>query len=314
MTASSPADQLAATRDGRFAIRLSLAVGFVMLIGKCGAWWLTGSSAILSDAMESVIHVLAVGFAAFSFYLSVRPPDEQFLFGYERIAFLSAGFEGGLIVIAALAIIVTAADKWLSGLELSHLGSGTLVVVGASVINLALGWYLVRLGRRTKSIIIEANGHHVLTDSWTSFGVVIGLCLVLLTGWKPFDPICAIVSALNILWSGGRLLRRSVTGLLDYADPALGHELRARLDAACSQMGVQYHGVRFRHTGNRILVNVHLLFPYQTPLGEAHAAATKIEDSIREVSAVPVEIETHLESLEDHGSPGHPGHYTGLPK
>lgn len=285
-----------------------------MLIGKCAAWWFTGSSAILSDAMESVIHVLAVGFAAFSFYLSARPPDEQFLFGYERIAFLSAGFEGGLIVIAALAIIVTAVEKWIAGLQLANLGSGTIVVVAASLINLALGWYLVRLGRRTKSIIIEANGHHVLTDSWTSFGVVLGLCLVLLTGWKPFDPICAIVSALNILWSGGNLMRRSVTGLLDYADPAVGRELRARLDEVCMTMGVQYHGVRFRHTGNRILVNVHLLFPYRTPLGEAHAVATRIEDAIREVSEVPVEMETHLESIEDHGAPSHPGHYTGLPK
>jgi cation diffusion facilitator family transporter len=295
-------------------MRLSFSVGVLMLAGKGAAWWFTGSSAILSDALESVIHVFAVAFAAFSFWVSSRPPDQQFTFGYERIAFLSAGFEGGLIAIAGLLIIVSAVHLWLSGLALRHLGPGTLVVVAASFINLALGSYLVRLGRRTKSIIIEANGRHVLTDSWTSFGVVAGLCLVLLTGWKPFDPICAILSALNILWSGGNLLRRSVSGLLDYADPTVGRALRQRLDEVFSRLGVQYHGVRFRDTGNRVLVNVHLLFPYRTPLGEAHKAATRIEAEIREAIGVPVEIETHLESIEDHGSPEHPGHYAGRPK
>ncbi len=290
-----------------------MAAGFLMLVGKTGAWWLTGSAAILSDASESVIHVFAVTFAAFSFHLSHRPPDARYLFGYERVSFLSAGFEGGLIVLAALGIIFTAVRKWMDGLVLENLGLGTLLVVAASVINLALGWYLVNEGRRTQSIILEANGRHVLTDSWTSFGVVVGLCLVLITGWLPFDPICAILSALNILWSGGHLIWRSATGLLDYADPEVGRSLRGQLDVICSELGIQYHGVRFRHTGARVLVNVHLLFPASTTIGEAHRAATELEERLKAASGQPLEVDTHLESIEDHADEKHPGHYTGLP-
>ena len=118
-----------------------------------------------------------------------------------------------------------------------------------------------------RSIILEANGKHVLTDSWTSFGVVAGLCLVLLTGWKPFDPLFAIAVALNILWSGAKLLGRSVGGLMDYTDPGVGQTLQQRLDRLCQELGVQYHGVRFRSTGYKIQVELHVLFPFNTPLG-----------------------------------------------
>ncbi len=294
-------------------MRLSLAVGLLMLIGKSGAWWITGSAAILADASESVIHVIAVAFATFSFYLSSRPPDDKFLFGYEKIAFFSAGFEGAMIITAAVFIIAESIHKWIAGLELAHLGLGTAVVVAASLANLALGWHLVRTGRRTNSLILEANGKHVLTDSWTSFGVVVGLCLVLATGWMPFDPICAIATALNILWSGAGLIRRSVSGLLDYADPAVGHTLRRRLDEVCGNLGVPYHGVRFRHSGRQVLLQVHLLFPYSTPVGEAHKLATLVEDRLRETCEDLVQVETHLESIEDHGETHRMEHYTGRP-
>ena len=224
MDASREAGGLAAqrereVRDMRFAMRLSLAFGVLMLVGKVGAYLLTGSAAILSDAAESVIHVVAVAFAAFSLRLSTRPADERFRYGYERITFFSAGFEGAMIILAAIFIIAAAVQKWLAGLQLQNLGMGALFVLAASLINAGLGWYLVRTGRRTHSLILEANGKHVLTDSWTSFGVVGGLALVLLTGWKPFDPLCAIAVAINILWSGGHLVWRSATGLMDYADP-----------------------------------------------------------------------------------------------
>ena len=213
-------------RDQRFAMRLSLAFGVVMMVGKLAAYVLTGSAAIFSDAAESVIHVVAVSFAAFSLWLSSRPANHKFPYGYERITFFSAGFEGAMIVLAAIAIIYAAIHKWLAGLRLENLGMGTLFVLAAAVINAGLGWYLVRTGRRTHSLILEADGKHVLTDSWTSFGVVGGLCLVLLTGWKPFDPLCAIAVALNIVWSGGHLIWRSATGLLDYSDPEVGRKLR----------------------------------------------------------------------------------------
>jgi len=300
-------------RDQRLAIRVSLAVGVVMMVGKLAAYMLTGSAAIFSDAAESVIHVVAVAFAAFSLRLSSRPANHKFPYGYERITFFSAGFEGAMIVLAAIAIVYAAIHKWLAGLRLENLGMGTLFVLAAAVINAGLGWYLVRTGRRTHSLILEADGKHVLTDSWTSFGVVGGLGLVLLTGWKPFDPLCAIAVALNIVWSGGHLIWRSATGLLDYSDPEVGRKLRQRLDELCAELGVQYHGVRFRTTGNRLLVEVHLLFSQGTPVGEAHRIATQVEERLPEGLDIPAEVITHLESLEDHASVHHAEHYTGRP-
>jgi cation diffusion facilitator family transporter len=187
-------------------MRLSLGVGAVLVTAKLAAYAFTGSAAILSDAAESLIHEVAVGFAAFSLWLSRKPADDRFRYGYERINYFSAGFEGALIALAAVYILWAAIDKWRAGLELENLGWGTAAVLAAAMTNLALGLYLVRTGRRTRSLIVEANGKHVLTDAWTSFGVVGGLVLVLVTGWKPFDPLCAIAVALNILVSGGRLV------------------------------------------------------------------------------------------------------------
>lgn len=302
-----------AGRQMRSAMALSLAVGFLMLAGKTSAWWLTGSAAILSDAAESVIHMAGVGFAAFSLWLSGRPANDKFPFGYERVAFFSAGFEGALIMLAAVAIIWAAARKWLAGLTLENLGAGTLLVAGAALVNLALGLYLIRVGRRTHSLILEANGKHVLTDCWTSLGVVGGLALVMLTGWKPFDPLCAFGVALNILWTGGRLAWRSVSGLMDYSDPSVQREVEAQLERIARPLEVRYHGVRIRHTGYRLIVHVHLLFPYQTPLGEAHRLATEIEQTLRDLLGAPVEVVTHLEAVEDHAEVHREKHFPGEP-
>ena len=287
-------------RQNRAAMRLSLAVGVLMLIGKVTAYVLTGSAAILSDAAESVIHVAAVAFAAFSLSLSVKPADQRFRYGYERIAFFSAGFEGAMIAIAAIVIIWTAVDKWLHGLTLDRLGLGTLVVALAGALNAALGVYLIRSGRRSNSIILEANGRHVLTDSWTSAGVVGGLILVMWTGWQPFDPIVAILVALNILWSGGQLITRSVVGLMDFSDPAIASELEPRLRDVARDLGITYHNVRFRHTGHRVIVEMHLLFPYDMPVGEAHRRATVMEERLPGVLPYDTEVITHLEAHEDH--------------
>jgi len=281
-------------------MRWSLVVGIAMLIGKCVAYAMTGSAAILSDAAESVIHVAAVAFAAFALNLSTRPANQRFRYGYERIAFFSAGVEGALIVLAAIFIFTTAVQKWLAGLELESLGTGTLIVLGAALLNLALGGYLVYVGRRTRSLILEANGKHVLTDSWTSFGVVGGLCLVLATGWKPFDPIVAILVALNIVWSGGHLVRRSVAGLMDYSDPRVARVLEVHVDAVCRDLGIEYHHLRFRDSGQRVLVDLHVLVPTSMSVGEAHGLATALEERLPGRVPFDVEVVTHIEALEDH--------------
>jgi cation diffusion facilitator family transporter len=287
---------------GERAMSLSVAVGVLMLAGKTLAWWITSSAAILSDAVESVVHVIAVAFAAFSLRLSHKPANARFLYGYERVAFFSAGFEGSMIALAAGVIIVEAINRWRAGLELANLGTGTALVAAASAVNLLLGVYLVRTGRRSGSLILEANGKHVLTDSWTSFGVVAGLLLVIWTGWKPFDPLLAIAVALNILWSGARLVWTSAMGLMDYADPAMGERIRSQLDKMCAEYGIQYHDLRYRSTGARLLIEVHLLFPYDTHLGRAHAIATDVESRLPTALGTPGEVITHLEAIEDHDS------------
>lgn len=281
-------------------MRLSFAVGLLMLAGKCLAWWITSSAAILSDALESVVHVVAVGFAAFSMWLSMRPANRRFHYGYERITFFSAGFEGAMIIFAAIAIIAAAVQKWLSGLAIEQLGLGTLLVAGAGALNGGLGWYLVRTGHRTGSLILIANGKHVLTDCWTSAGVVLGLLLVRWTGWVPFDPICAIIMAANILWSGGDLVWRSARGLLDYADPEIEAKLRTELDAAAVRESISWHRLKFRETGGRLLAEVHILFPAGVTVRTAHQVATRIERRLEESFEGRFEVLTHLEPWDDH--------------
>lgn len=300
-------------RDARFAMRLSLIFGLAMLVGKTTAFFMTHSAAIFSDAAESVIHVIAVGFATFSLLLSAKPASHQFLYGYERITFFSAGFEGAMIVVASIVILFESIRRWNAGLRLEHLGTGVLLILAAGILNAGLGYYLLRIGRRTNSLILEANGKHVLTDSWTSFGVVGGLGLVLLTHWNPFDPLVAMAVAANILWSGGRLVWHSAVGLLDYSDPETGRNIRDKLDAICSELTIQYHGVRFRTTGYRQIIEVHLLFPRLTSVSEAHRLATILEERLPGELGIPAEVITHLESLEDHADVHHEQHYTGKP-
>ena len=301
-------------RDAHFAMRLSLIVGLAMLIGKTTIYLMTHSAAIFSDAAESVVHVIAVGFAWFSLRLSAKSASPQFLYGYERITFFSAGFEGAMIVVAAIAILYESIRKWMTGLQLEHLRTGTAMILLAGICNAALGYYLLRVGRRTNSLILEADGKHVLTDSWTSFGVVGGLGLVLLTRWKPLDPLVAIAVAGNILWSGGHLVWHSAVGLMDYSDPKAGRKIREKLDSICSELAIQYHGVRFRTTGYRQIIEVHLLFPHLTSVSEAHRLATILEERLPVELGTPAEVTTHLESLDDHADVHHEPHYTGKPE
>ena len=284
----------------KFAIRISLAVGFLMLAGKGYAYLITGSAAILSDFAESIVHVVAVSFAAFSLWLSMRPADESHPYGHEKVGFFSAGTEGAMIIIAAVYIIFAAIDKWLHGLQLENLGEGTIFTAAATLINGVLGAYLVWQGKKYRSLILTANGKHVLTDSWTSLGVIVGLILVMLTGWRPFDPILAIIVALNILWSGGKLIRQSIGGLMDERDPKIEQILRRALNEETKRRGLDYHQFRSRNTGNSIWVDVHLLFPKDTTIESAHWLATEIEGAIKAQMSVPIIFTTHLEPIELH--------------
>ena len=293
-----------ARRSQLFAIRLSLAVGLLMLGGKWLAYLMTDSAAILSDAAESVVHIAAVAFATFSLWLSHQPPDASHPYGHGKITYFSAGIEGVLILGAAAFIIVDAAGKLLAPIALRNLGSGTLIIAAASVVNLALGWYLVQRGRKHHSLILVANGKHVLTDSWTSFGVVGGLALTLWTGWFPFDPLIAVAVAVNIIWSGLKLIRESVAGLMDEGDPELEAMISAALDREVGSRSLRYHKLRYRKSGQALWIEFHLLFPSPTLLLTAHRTATEVERALAAQLPLPAEITTHLESVEDHAD-GH---------
>lgn len=287
----------------RRAMRWSLSIGMAMFVGKGLAYLLTGSAAILSDAAESVVHIVAVAFAAYSLWLSHQPPDRNHLYGHEKIEFFSAGFEGAMIIVAAVFIIYESIHKWISGLEIQQIELGTLVVALATVTNGVLGWYLVRTGRREGSLVLVANGKHVLTDSLTSLGVIIALGLVWATGWNPFDPLLAIGIALHILWSGIQLVHQSFRGLMDEGDPETDRLLRGVLDSWARATGGQYHNLRHRSGGNVVWIEVHLLLPGQLDLVSAHTSATALEDDIeRELHGRPVVVTTHLEPLEQHES------------
>lgn len=290
----------------QFAIRLSLFIGVMMLVGKWYAYLITGSTAILSDAAESVVHIIAVAFAAYSMWLSYQPADESHPYGHDKVSFFSAGVEGGLIIIAALFIIYESVMKLATGIVLQNLDDGTVIIFAASVVNLGLGGFLVWRGKKSNSLILIANGKHVLTDSWTSFGVVAGLLLTLWTGWLPFDPLVAIVVAVNILWEGGKLVRQSVGGLMDEASPELEKKIHEVLQKETSARGLHYHELRYRDSGISVWMEFHLLFPKGTVIEKAHAITTEIESALSNALEQKTHIITHLEPIEDHDKL-HPG-------
>jgi len=285
-------------------MNLSLGTGFFMLAVKMYALWATGSAAILSDAAESVVHVVAVLFAAWSLRVSRRRSDQSHPFGYDRITFFSAGFEGAMIILAALYILYEATRKFVAGPTLQEIGLGTGIEALVVVINGSLGLTLIYFGKRKKSLIVEANGRHVLTDSVTSLGVLIGLLLCLF-GQNPwfsslyFDPIFAALAALNILKEGVSLVFRSYSGLMDKVETEVERELEGLLQEACRQRGIEMHQLRVRNSGERYWFQFHLLFPDDVLLADAHRKATEIENILDEAWPGAVTT-THLETRGDH--------------
>lgn len=286
--------------DMNFAMRVSFAIGIVILFIKLYAYFITGSTAVLSDAAESIIHIFAVGFATYSMWLSMKPADSNHLYGHDKVSFLSAGFEGGLILLASIYIIYESIKKILYGMELESLDAGVFFVVLAVIINSILSVYLIKKGKQYKSIILEADGKHILTDCYTSIGAIIALVLVKLTGISLFDPVIAILTALNILWTGFRLIKKSIGGLMDQTDPELHNKIRDIIKAETERKGVSYHYLRHRSSGHKIFIEFHLLFSHDLTLRKAHDIASEIESRIKEALESDVEIFTHLEPQKQH--------------
>ena len=289
-----------AAAEKKFAMTLSVAAGLLLLALKAFAWAWTGSTAILSDLGESAAHLVAVTFAAYSLWLTLRPADANHLYGHAKVSFFSAGFEGAMIIAAAFYILYEAVRAAIQGPSLSHIPVGLALTAVAAVLNGVLGWHLVRIGKKRGSIILEANGHHVLTDCWTSLGVLIALGLVMLTGWPYWDPLFAAAAALNILVSGVGLLRRSVSGLMDAADPAVHREIEKIVTTETNRHGITHHNLRHRNIGDAYLVELHLAFPSNILLRDAHRIATEIEESLEKNIHPAAHVTTHLECEGDH--------------
>ncbi len=276
---------------------LSVAAAVATMALKALAWRLTGSVGFLSDALESVVNLVAALVAILALRWATSPPDEEHLFGHEKAEYFSAGFEGGLILLAAGSIAWAAIGRLFNPESLDYVAAGALLSGLASVVNLGVGVFLIRSGRRERSIILEADGRHLMTDVWTSVAVIAGVLLVAATGLSWLDPVIALVVAANIVLMGISLLRRAGAGLMDRALPATEQE--ALLDALepYRRSGALLHSIQTRQAGRRSFVSLHLLVPGEWTVRRGHDLSERLEEDVRR--ALPGSaVMTHIEPLE----------------
>ena len=281
---------------------ISVAAAIATIALKTVAWWLTGSVGLLSDALESLVNLAAALLALSMLRLAASPPDADHPYGFSKAEYFSAGIEGALIVLAAAGIVGTAVPRLITPRPLDMALAGLALTVLASAINFAVAMALLRAGREHESITLEADGHHLLTDVWTSAGVIVGVALVFLTGWLWLDPLIAIAVAVHILWTGFGLVRRSVRGLLDPAISAEDQrELTKLFNEYSRRYGVTFHALRTRQAGARRFVSFHMLVPDEWTVAQAHRLSEEIESRMR--SMVPnLGVLVHIEPISDPAS------------
>jgi len=270
-------DQLTSRKKAAY---LSLAVGIGMFITKMTAYFITGSVAIFSDAAESVVHVAATGMALFSIILSSKPADDSHLYGHGNIEYFSAGVEGLLIVIAAAYIIYEAILSLIKGPVLASLSTGVIFISAAGIVNLVLGYYLVRIGKKTNSITLIADGKHVLTDAVTSIGVLIGIILVLITNFVQLDPILAIIVAINIVFTGYKLIRESIGGLMLETNPVVLKRISDKLISMKKDCWIDLHELRYWKSGDTTFMDFHLILPYYFTIEQSHKEEKRIDEEL----------------------------------
>ena len=280
---------------------LSIAAAVLTLALKTAAYLITGSVGLLSDAVESVVNLIAGFMALAMLKVAALPADEDHAYGHGKAEYFSSGLEGGLILVAAVSIGVAAVHRLVSPRPLAALGVGIAVSVVAAFVNLAVAFLLLRAGRRYNSITLEANAHHLLTDVWTSGGVLVGVGVVAITGWQRLDPIVALLVAANIVWTGVRIVRRSILGLMDTALSAEDTAAVRKVLEGYATDGVQFHALRTRQAGARKFMSMHVLVPGQWTVQRGHDLLERIEADIRHALPDAV-VFTHLESLDDPAS------------
>lgn len=277
---------------------LSIAAAVATIGLKLAAFGLTNSVSLLSDALESGVNLISAIVALIALSIAARPADEEFSYGYSKVEFFSSGFEGGMILLAAGSIIATAMPRLFNPQPLEQVGLGLVVSVAASLINLGVSRVLARAGKLYNSITLEADARHLLTDVWTTGGVIVGVILVALTGWQRLDPLIAMLVAANILYTGFGLLRRSALGLMDASLPEADlREVRQVLNGYEPQ-GIQFHALRTRSAAARGFVSMHVLVPGGWSVQQSHHLAESIEAEVRQrLPSLAVFI--HIEPLED---------------
>ena len=277
---------------------LSIAAAVATIGLKMGAYWLTGSVGLLSDALESLVNLAAAIMALAMLAVAAQPPDEEHAYGHGKAEYFSSGVEGALILVAAASIALTAGWRLLNPQPIEQVGAGLIIALAGSLINLVVARVLLSAGRRYHSIALEADAHHLMTDVWTSAAILLGVGAVAVTGWQRLDPLIALLVAANILWTGVRLVRTSALGLLDTALPATERQAINTILERYREEGVEYHAVRTRQAGARRFVSMHILVPGEWTVLEGHRLLERIEHDIR--SSLPnVTVFTHLEAVDD---------------
>ena len=277
---------------------LSIGAAILTIALKTTAYWLTGSVGLLSDALESLVNLVAAIMALAMLTIAARPADEMHAFGYGKAEYFSSGLEGALILLAAASIAWTAIPRFLAPQPLEHIGIGLAVSVVAAAINFWVARVLLAAGREYRSITLEADAHHLMTDVWTSTGVMLGVGAIALTGWLRLDPIIALVVAANILRTGWQLLSRSIRGLLDVALPAAEQDAINQVLKQYESRGIQYHALRTRQAGTRAFISLHVLVPADWTVQRGHDLLEQLEGDIR--ATIPgAQLFTHLEPQGD---------------
>jgi cation diffusion facilitator family transporter len=282
----------------KYPILLSVVTALVTFVLKWAAYYLTGSIGLLSDASESAVNLLTALTSLLSLWYSSRPVDRSHTYGHEKIEYFSSGLEGSLIFAAAAGIGWYAVGRFMEPQPLRDLHLGFIYAMPPTIMNLIVGRYLVRSGQRHDSIVLEAHGRHLLTDCWTSVGVLVGLGLVWATGLPWLDTFTGLLVAIYIVWTAWDLMRRSFNGLMDHALPEEKQTAVRRVIESHLQPRMDYHALRTRQAGSRQFVDFHLLVPGASTVRTAHELASTIENALREQFA-GIEITIHIEPIED---------------
>lgn len=277
---------------------LSLVVGTIVFGMKLGAWWITGSVGLLSDAMESSVNIVAAIVALLALRAASKPPDSRHHFGHGKAEYLSALVEGTMIVVAAILILVAAVDRLFNPEPVTELGIGLAISVLAAVFNGVLAVVLLRAGKKHRAIVLTADGQHILTDVWTTAGVVLGVALVGLTGWNALDSLIAMAVAVNIVIAGAILIRNSTSGLLDSALPPEDHEAIRTVLRKYTSDDVHFHAIQTRRSGRQRFVAMHVLVPGSWSIQQGHDLLENVESDLR-AALSDLTVHTHLEPIED---------------